>query len=142
MLGNLCREGVGGFGDDDPCGEVGEQADTGQDDDQNGDDAYQVEVPAVVGGEAGADSCDHAVLARAGELAGALVGAACRGWRSRRDGGSAGWAEAGVRVYLRAAFGTEHKCLREDSILPYTDRKRMRFATGKSMPSVERLGSK
>lgn len=141
-LGGLCRECVGGFGDDDPCGEVSEEADTGQDDDQNGDDAYQVEVPAVVEREAGADSCDHAVLTRAGELAGALVGAACRGWRSGRDGGSAGWAEAGVGVYLLATLGTEHECLREDSILPYTDRKRLRFVTGKSIPSVEGLGSK
>jgi hypothetical protein len=39
-------------------------------------------------------------------------------------------------------LGTEHECLREDSILPYTDRKRLRFVTGKSIPSVEGLGSK
>jgi hypothetical protein len=107
-LGGFGGEGVLGFGDDDPEGEVDEHADACEENDEEGEDAGEVEVPAVVAGKAGADSGDHAILAGAGELAGAWVGCACLGWGCGRDGGSAGWAKAGVGIYLLAALRTEH----------------------------------
>jgi hypothetical protein len=58
-------KGVGGFGDDDPCDEVGDSADSGENNRERGDDANEVEVPAVVKGKASADSGNHAVVARA-----------------------------------------------------------------------------
>jgi hypothetical protein len=97
-----------GFGDDDPEGEVDEHADACEENDEEGEDASEVKVPAVVVGEAGADSGDHAVLAGAGELAGAWVGDACLGWGCGGDGGAAGWTKTGVGIYLLAALRTEH----------------------------------
>ena len=69
----LCWEGVGGFGDDDPGDEIGDGADAGEEGDERSDDADEIEVPTVVEGEAGADSGDHAVVARAGELVGVRI---------------------------------------------------------------------
>ena len=112
MSDALCWKGVGGFGDDDPEDEVGDGADAGEQGHERCDDADEVEVPAVVVGEAGADSGDHAVVARARELAGVRV-IARRGWRSGGDGGSAGRAEAGGWIDLFAALGTEHVGLRK-----------------------------
>ena len=75
MLGGLCREGVGGFGDDDPRGDVGDCSDAGKDDHEGREDADEVEIPAVVDGETSADAGDHAVGARAGELGAGRIGA-------------------------------------------------------------------
>ncbi len=47
-LNALCREYEGFFGDDDPGGDVGQSADSGEDDQQGGDDADEVEVPAIL----------------------------------------------------------------------------------------------
>ena len=66
-----------------------------------------VEVPAVVEGEAGANSGDHAILSRARELATGWVVA--RRWRrGGGDGRSAGWTETGGWFDLLAAFRAEH----------------------------------
>jgi len=63
-------DGVGGksvglFGDDDPGDEVGDGADAGEAGDDGGEDADYGDVPAVLLREGGADSGDHAVVARA-----------------------------------------------------------------------------
>ena len=102
-LDALCWKGVGGFGDDDPEDEIRDRADAGEQGHERCDDADDVEVPTVVESEAGADSGDHAVMARACELVGVRVDA----WWGRRgggDGGSAGGAEAGRGVDWFAAF--------------------------------------
>jgi hypothetical protein len=85
----LCWKGIGGLGDDDPGDKISDGADPCEDDHERGDDADEVEVPAVVKSEAGADSGDHAVVAWAGELAGVGVRA---NWRrgSCGDGSSTG----------------------------------------------------
>ena len=99
----LCWEGVGGFRDDDPEDEIRDGSDAGEEGDERCDDADEVDVPTVVEGEAGADSGDHAVVARARELVGVRVRR--RGWwRSGGDSGSAGWAETGGWVDWFAAL--------------------------------------
>jgi len=113
----LCRQGVGGFRDDDPGYEIGDGANTGEDDEERSEDAGYVEVPAVVEGKAGADPGDHAILPRARELAAGWVVA--RRWRrSGGDGRSAGWTETGGWFDLLAAFRAEHGRVSEDTILP------------------------
>lgn len=107
----LCRKGVGGFGNDDPGYEVGDGADTSKESEERGDDANNVEVPAVVERETRADACNHAVLTGAGELAGVWIVAGGRR-RSGGDGSSAGGAVAGGRVDSITALGTEHGHLR------------------------------
>ena len=47
-LNALCREYEGFFRDDDPGSDVGQCADSGEDDQQGGDDAGDVEIPAVL----------------------------------------------------------------------------------------------
>ena len=107
----LCWQGVGGFGDDDPEDEIRDGADAGEQGHERCDDADDGDVPTIVESEAGADSGDHAVVARARELVG--IGIIAR-WRRRGcgDSGSAGGAEAGGWVDLFAALGTEHVGLR------------------------------
>ncbi len=57
-------KGVWSLGDDDPGDEVDENSGAaGEEADQRGDDADEVEVPAVVLREASTDSSDHAVVA-------------------------------------------------------------------------------
>jgi hypothetical protein len=111
-LGALCGKGVRSFGDDDPRDEVSDGSDAGEEGNECREETDEVEVPAVVEGEAGADSGDHAVVAGARELAGVWIVA----WRRRRrrgDSGSAGRAEAGGSVDLIAALRTEHERLRK-----------------------------
>ena len=103
----LCREGVRGFGDNDPCDEIGDGADAGEECEERGEDADKSDVPVVVLGETGADSGDDTIVARAGELTGDRRGSVWR-WRGRCDGGSTGCAEAGGWIDLLAALGTEH----------------------------------
>jgi hypothetical protein len=110
-LGALCWKRVGGFGDDDPGGDVGDGADAGEDDHEGGEDADEVEIPTIVKGKACADSGDHAVVARAGELSCGRVTAHGR-WNSR-GGRSAGGTETGGRIDFIATLGTEHGRLRE-----------------------------
>ncbi len=102
-LDALCRKGVGFFGDDDPEDEIRHGADAGEQGHERCDDADEVEVPTIVESKAGADSRDHAVMARARELAPVRIVA---GWRRRSggDSGSAGGAEAGGWVDLFAAL--------------------------------------
>jgi hypothetical protein len=69
----LYWKGVGCFGDDDPGDEVCDGSDAGEESDERSDDADDVEVPAVVESEAGADSGDHAVVAGARELGGVWI---------------------------------------------------------------------
>ena len=114
MSDALCREGVGSFRDDDPEDEIGDRADAGEQSDERCDDSNQGEVPTVVEREAGADSCDHAVVAWTRELVGVgVVAWWWRRWRGGGDGGSAGGAEAGGWIDLFAALGTEHVGLRK-----------------------------
>ena len=80
MLEALCGKGVGSLGDDDPGDEVRDGSDAGEEGQEGCEDSDEVEIPAVVDGEAGADSGDHAVVARARELAGVWIIA----WRGRR----------------------------------------------------------
>jgi hypothetical protein len=66
LLDTLRWECVRGFGNDDPGDHVGDGADTGEESEKRGEDSDESEVPAVVKGEAGADSADDAILAWAG----------------------------------------------------------------------------
>ncbi len=108
----LCWKGVGSFGDDDPEDEIRDGADAGEQSNERCDDTDDVDVPTIVESKAGADSGDHAVVARARELVGVWI-ISGRGRRGRGDSGSAGWAEAGGWVDLFAALGTEHVGLRK-----------------------------
>ncbi len=60
-LGALCWKAVGFFRNDDPGDDIRDGADAGEYGYERGDDADDVEVPAVVESEARADSGDHAV---------------------------------------------------------------------------------
>ena len=109
----LCRKGVRSLGDDDPGDEIDEETGScGKECEQGGQNANECDVPAIVKGEAGADSGDHSVFARAHEFAGVWV-RAMRRRRGGRDGGSTGRTEAGGGVDLFAAFRTEHGRLRK-----------------------------
>jgi len=101
----LCGEGVRGFRDDEPSDEIGYGAYAGEEGEKGGEDADEGEVPAIVEGEAGADSGDDPVVARAGELAGSGV---CAGRGRGREGGSTGGAEAGGWVELLTALRAVH----------------------------------
>jgi hypothetical protein len=108
----LCWKGVGRFRDDDPGDEVDDGADAGEDDQQCSDDADEAKVPAIVEGQACANSGNHTVVSRARELTG--VGIVARwGWSGGRDGGTTGGAEAGGRVDFIATPNAKHKRLRE-----------------------------
>jgi hypothetical protein len=107
LLQSLDRECVGGFRDDDPGYEISYGAYAGEESEECGEDADKCEVPSIVLCEAGADSGDHSVIARAGELAGRGIGSGRRRGRGR-EGGSAGGAEAGGWFELLAALGAVH----------------------------------
>jgi hypothetical protein len=107
LLESFCGEWVGGFGDDDPGYEIGYGAYAGEESEERGEDADEGEVPSVVLCEAGADSGDHSVIARAGELAGCWIGSGRRRGRGG-EGGSAGGAEAGGWFDLLAALSAVH----------------------------------
>lgn len=69
----LCRQSIGSFGNDDPGYEVRDSADAGKESEDRSDNTHDIEIPTVVEGEAGADSGDHAVVARTRELSGVWV---------------------------------------------------------------------
>jgi hypothetical protein len=94
LLGGFNWKRIGRFGDDDPSDEIGDGADSGEEDEERSEDADEGHVPAVVDGEACADSSDDAVGSRAGELARDGVGTG-RGRRWCCDGGSAVRTETG-----------------------------------------------
>ena len=102
LLEAFCWKGVGFFGDDDPEDEIRDRADAGEKGYKRCDDADEGDIPAVVESEAGADSGDDAVVARARELVPVRIRR--RRWRCGGDGGSAGRAEAGGWVDLFAAL--------------------------------------
>ena len=79
--------------------------------DERSDDADEVDVPAVVEGEAGADSGDHAVVARARELVGVGVDAGGGGGTAEMVAPQAGQKrEDGIDWF--AALSAEHVGLR------------------------------
>lgn len=111
QLGTLYRQGVRGFGNDDPRDEISDGTDTGEETEESGEDTNQGHVPAVVNCKTRTDSCDHAIGTRPRELAGSRK-VARRRRRSRGDCGSTNCTETGGRVDLLAALRTEHFRLR------------------------------
>src|SRR6185312_3296098 len=93
VLAALYWNGVRGFRNDDPGGDVGDGADTREDDNQGGDNADEIQVPSVVESETGTHAGDHAVVARASQLPGRRLGTAGSGWPGRADDRSTGCTE-------------------------------------------------
>ena len=102
-LNALCGECVWFFGDDDPGDDVGQGADSGKNDEECGEDANKVEIPAIMKREACADSGDHAVGARAREFAGEMERIGERSGYGI-DAGSAGRTETGGWFQLLSAM--------------------------------------
>ncbi len=109
-LSGLLRHGVGGFGDDDPGDEVGEESAAAEEDAKDENEADDGDVPAVVLGDAGADAGDHAVVMRAVETReGRRAGTGVSRWGA---GCSAGGTETAAGWDLIAAMSAEHGILR------------------------------
>jgi hypothetical protein len=101
-LNALCGECIWFFRNDDPGNDVSEGADSSKNDEECGEYANQIQIPAIVKGERSANSSDHAVATRTEELGGGCEGIGERS-RYRIDGSSAGRTETGGRFQLFTA---------------------------------------